>query len=255
MQNDFKIVENGLIPIYQKDGQHLSDARLLHEFLGIKKAFSDWMKYQIEGLELIKDKDFITIMGESSGGRPSLEYALTVETCKHISMASKGENGKKARQYFINCERKLKEIIQTPQLDVKELLKLAYNELDKKDIVIQNKQAQIEEMKSAVDFIENIFKPSTVCRKIGEFAKTASLTFSDGKIIGPNQMFELLRQMGILMWGNLPKTEYIKAGYFELKENIDKNNIAFAPTTLITTKGQEWLYKKLKKYLETGEAV
>ncbi len=28
-----------------------------------------------------------------------------------------------------------------------------------------------------------------------------------------------------------------------------------APTTLITTKGQEWLYKKLKKYLETGEAV
>ena len=122
--------------------------------------------------------------------------------------------------------------------------------IDKQNNLLEFKDQVIEELKPASEFMEKIFKPSQVCRKVGEFAKTVCLKYPDGKIIGPNEMFKLLRAMGYLMWGNIPQEKYIKAGYFELKENISQEtNIAFSPTTLITTKGQEYLYKKLKAYL------
>jgi len=41
----------------------------------------------------------------SSGGRPSKDYFLTIETAKEISMLQRTEKGKEARKYFIECER------------------------------------------------------------------------------------------------------------------------------------------------------
>jgi hypothetical protein len=37
----------------------------------------------------------------SEGGRPTTEYALTIDAAKEISMVEGNERGKKARRYFI----------------------------------------------------------------------------------------------------------------------------------------------------------
>ena len=53
-------------------------------------------------------KDFITILLESTGGRPSQDYILTLSSAKEIAMLNGGEKGKQARLYFIKCEEELK---------------------------------------------------------------------------------------------------------------------------------------------------
>lgn len=60
-------------------------------------------------------KDFTSILGKSSGGRPSMDYSLTIDMAKEISMIQRTDRGKQARSYFIECEKQLKQI-QPPQL-------------------------------------------------------------------------------------------------------------------------------------------
>lgn len=78
--------------------------------LGVGKDFSSWIKKQIERCDLIEYQDFevFTQKGENlQGGRPTSEYALSLDAAKEISMMSQCERGKQARRYFIECEKKL----------------------------------------------------------------------------------------------------------------------------------------------------
>ena len=71
------------------------------------------MKDQIERCDLVENQDYEVFAekGENpKGGRPSKEYALSINAAKEISMMSQTEKGKQARRYFIACEEKLKEV-------------------------------------------------------------------------------------------------------------------------------------------------
>jgi anti-repressor protein len=50
-------------------------------------------------------KDFTSILGKSTGGRPSIDYALILVMASEISMIQHTKKGKKARTYFIECEK------------------------------------------------------------------------------------------------------------------------------------------------------
>lgn len=84
------------------------NARELHAFLQVGKDFSTWMKDRIAqyGFEQGRDFEVFTETGENpSGGRPTKEYAITIDMAKELSMVERNEQGKKARAYFIECER------------------------------------------------------------------------------------------------------------------------------------------------------
>lgn len=100
---------NELIKIKQKeDGTQAVSARELHSVLDISSNFSTWMERMLDyGFE--EGKDFIPFLEESTGGRPKTDIALTVETAKHIAMIQRSEKGKQVRDYFIECEKQLKE--------------------------------------------------------------------------------------------------------------------------------------------------
>ena len=89
-------------------------ARELHKFLEVGKDFSTWIKNRLETLGSIENEDYLVVqevfpkMGEK-GGRPKIEYYLTLDVAKHIAMMERNDKGKQARQYFIACERKLRE--------------------------------------------------------------------------------------------------------------------------------------------------
>lgn len=99
-----------IIKITEKDGRRAVNARELYAFLGVGKDFSSWIKKQIERCDLIEYQDFevFTQKGENlQGGRPTSDYALSIDAAKEISMMSQCEKGKLARRYFIECEKKL----------------------------------------------------------------------------------------------------------------------------------------------------
>lgn len=100
-----------LIKITERNGQQAVSARELHKFLESKRDFSNWIKDRIEKYGFIENQDFEVFnnFGENpNGGRPAIEYALTIDTAKELAMVEGNDKGKQARIYFIECEKQLK---------------------------------------------------------------------------------------------------------------------------------------------------
>ena len=95
------------------------NARELHEFLGSRQDFSTWIKKKLERLRLQVDKDFCTapqIYGTTNGGYAErLEYFITLDTAKHIAMMENTDRGFEVRDYFIECEKQLKQVFSPKQ--------------------------------------------------------------------------------------------------------------------------------------------
>ena len=85
------------------------NARELHSFLEVRTAFKDWIDRRISEYGFEEGADFCSFLSESTGGRPSKEYAITIETAKELAMVERNDKGREARKYFIECERRLKE--------------------------------------------------------------------------------------------------------------------------------------------------
>ena len=109
-----------LIKVTEENGEQLVSARELHEFLESKQEFTNWFKNRIEKYGFLENEDFMTILSKS-GGRPQTNYILKIDMAKELSMVEGNEKGSQARRYFLNCEKKLKEIIQKP-LSVEEMI-------------------------------------------------------------------------------------------------------------------------------------
>ena len=106
---------SALIPVVSQviGGQSVQtvDARALHAFLEVGKDFSTWIKDRIEQYSFEQGKDFevFTSFGENpQGGRPTKDYALTLDMAKELAMVERTPKGKQARQYFIECEKRLR---------------------------------------------------------------------------------------------------------------------------------------------------
>lgn len=149
---------NDLITITEKEINGLVqtvNARELHAFLEVKKDFSDWIKNNLE--MFTQDVDFIVfpLKGENSDGRPRIEYALTIECAKHIAMMSRTAKGMEARNYFIECEKKWKDQLAQPAIDLSNPAVLRNALLNYTEKVIEL-EGKIEEMKPDCDAFARI---------------------------------------------------------------------------------------------------
>lgn len=88
------------------------NARDLHEFLEVGKDFSTWIKDRISQYGFAEGQDYVSTLlpnfGEKGQGRPTKEYHLTLDMAKELAMVERNDKGKQARQYFIECERKVR---------------------------------------------------------------------------------------------------------------------------------------------------
>lgn len=130
---------------------------------------------------------------------------------------------------------------QQQSLDIRMVARQLLDELDKKDLVIQEKNQIIEEQRPAVQFKE------AVSNSIN------SITVADfAKIIGSGEIkfYSWLREKGYLQFHpkNRPYQEFIDRGYFKvIEKTYSDQSTGESKTyfqTLITGKGQEYLTKK-----------
>ena len=86
-------------------------ARELHSFLESKQDFSTWVKSRIADYDFVENQDFVKLhkkMELSKTGQVAIEYFITLDMAKELSMVERNEQGKEARRYFIECEKRLK---------------------------------------------------------------------------------------------------------------------------------------------------
>lgn len=139
MEELIRIRENG-------KGEKVVSARELHSFLESKRDFSNWIKDRIKKYEFIENVDFVLLNNFSEqtgqGGHNKIEYILTLDCAKELSMVEGNAKGKQARRYFIACEKRLKDIVEKQLHQANERHKLRY----KKSIRIKEIDKYINEL-------------------------------------------------------------------------------------------------------------
>jgi phage anti-repressor protein len=119
----------------------------------VGKDFSNWIKDRIEQYDFLENQDFVcspVLATNGKGGHNRKDYHITLDMAKELAMVERNEKGKQARQYFIECEKRLKSTpIQVPQT-LPEALRLAA------DLAEKNTQQSelIEKQKPAVEFVQ-----------------------------------------------------------------------------------------------------
>ena len=116
---------NALIPIRQNGGNPAVNARELHAFLEVQTRFNGWIKSRIEDFGFVENQDFTAFTEnpvKPETGRPRIEYALSLDMAKELSMLERNSKGRQARQYFIECERQANS---APPQTLPEALRLA----------------------------------------------------------------------------------------------------------------------------------
>lgn len=129
------------------NNKQVVNARELHAFLGSKQDFSNWIKNRINKYGFVENQDFEVFnnfIENSNGGRPSIEYALTMDMAKELSMVENNEKGKTARRYFIECE---KQFFSSAKLELPHSAEIRQLPMDI-SIKERRKQTQIELIKT-----------------------------------------------------------------------------------------------------------
>lgn len=132
-----------IIKITETNGRKAVSARELHYFLESKQEFASWIKNRITKYDLIENEDFVRFDNiiKTTGGK-TIEYALTLDAAKELSMVEGNAKGKQARKYFIEAEKELREMAQPVSRPI--------STLDMLELSIKQLRAQ----ESRVDAIE-----------------------------------------------------------------------------------------------------
>jgi len=209
------------------------DARELHNSLEIKTDFSTWIKRQLE--IFVGDEDYVRLHKKvEANNATQIDYILTIDTAKHISMIQKNEVGMKIRKYFIEVEKQ-NLVPLLPQTYIEALEALTVSEKEK----LALSKTIVEKDKVILAVADLNIKAGDVT--IGDFSKNLAI---EG--LGQNNLFNWLKGRGFLMMNTAPYQQYVERGYFVRKPSARKINGEVRYTTMLTPKGTIWLTKMLK---------
>lgn len=228
------------------DNENRVDGRELHEFLQIETRYNDWFD-RMKEYGFVEGVDFYSKMSKTSskGGRPSINHSMTIDMAKEISMIQRNERGKQARQYFIECEKRLKAMAM-PSYQIADPIARAQAWIEEEKSR-QLLAAENAEMKPKAVFADAVTSSRTSIL-VGALAK---LIKQNGHDMGQKRLFEWLRLNGYLIKNgndkNMPTQKAMDMGLFEVKEGsyVDGAGVnRITRTTKVTGKGQVYFINK-----------
>ena len=276
-QNENGGVRCEVIKIEEYDGKQAVNARELHQKLGSKYQFANWIQERISKYGFVENQDFEVFKGNlknSNGGRCRIEYALSLDMAKELCMVENNEAGRRIRKYFIEAEKKFRESkssLAIPDFTDPAIAARAWADQYEKNkrLTLENKlkQEALEQSTKEVAELQEekrvnapkvVFTDAVAGSKgnclIGEVAK---LITQNGYKMGQNQFFAWLRKNGYLGTKgeryNVPNQKYVgEKGYFYIKKGVRQGNdgVLFnIRTPMITPKGQIFF---VNKFLNKG---
>ena len=246
---------NELIKITEQDGKQAVSARELYAFLEIQTPFTMWAERMFE-YGFTENVDYVSLSQKSEkpqGGRPQIDYALSISCAKEISMLQRNDKGKQARQYFIEAENKYRELQKSGGFQVptsfREALLLAAEQQEK----IEAQQKQLSEQAPKVLFANAVETSQKSCL-VGELAK---ILRQNGVDIGEKRLFTWMRENGYLCsYGeryNHPTQKSMDLELFEIKKTTitkPSGEILVSVTSKVSGKGQVYFVNKFLKQKE-----
>lgn len=243
------VMENELIPITAAtiggENKQTVNAKELHQFLEVGKDFSTWIKDRIVQYQFAEDLDYVKIDSPKSGNqrggdRRSIDYYISLDMAKELSMVERNEKGKQARQYFIQCEKQLKvaqKQFAIPQT-LPEALRLAADLADKNAAL----EKKAKEDAPKVEF----------CDKVVADNDAMTITRA-AKVINypPRKLKDYIRQIGWLYANSdTPMQSTITSGYMVLRFahwTDNEGNAVEKPYAHVTNKGLFTLYRRMRR--------
>lgn len=214
------------------------DARSLHDFLGVKTEFKDWIARRIKDFGFVENTDFCSFLSESSGGRPSKEFSVSIGMAKELCMVERNEKGKQARLYFIECEKMAKAKAAAPALpDYPTALRQLASSLEKQ-VALEHKVA---EDAPKVAFAETV-AASYGDMLIREAAKTLGYPAT--------HLFDWLRTHSWINARNEPYADRVKQGVLRPRVSNfthPEKGLSVSITAHVTPKGLFRIYRELLK--------
>lgn len=237
----FNFNGNTLSVIINENNDPLFIAKEVCEVLGISK-------YR-DAVARLDEDERASVLVDTLGGRQS-KSAITESGLYSLIMASRKPEAKQFKKWVTSevlpsirkhgaymTSQKIEEVLLNPDM----IIQLATNLKAEKEKV-QQLQKTVTRQQHYVHFVEKCFDQDEKI-DIGQAAKILELPY------GRNTLFKKLREMGIFFGSkNEPKQEFIKRGYFLLKQKwIERNeHDSFCITkVLVTQRGLAYLSAKL----------
>lgn len=121
-----------IIPVFRanigSDITNSVDARVIHDFLGVKTHLSTWINRAIEkyGFEEGADFSILKSVGHhKTGATTKIDYIVTLDMAKELAMLENNPKGREVRKYFIACEKQMTVAVDQIDTLVSKLVKRA----------------------------------------------------------------------------------------------------------------------------------
>lgn len=165
-------------------------------------------------------------------------YLVTKKGCEFIAHKLTGIKGTEFTAKYINRFHEMEDVIQTQLPSGNNLIALAVIEAQK---MLEQKDKQIEEMKPKAEFFDAVADSKTAI-SMNEVAKVLSI-----KGYGRNNLFEFLRNEGILDRFNVPYQRYVDCGWFRVIEQkyMKNGEQQISTKTLVYQKGVDAIRRKI----------
>lgn len=201
------------------------NARDLHEFLEVTTRFNDWISNRIKDFGFEENSDFSIFTENLVKGRPAKQYAISIDMAKELSMVERNDQGKKARQYFIECEKVAK---QPPQLNDPNWLRSTLLTYSERVIELEEQVTELLPSQQALEKIS--MADGSLC--ITDAAKSLQMR--------PKDLFSFLQENGWI---------YKRAGcahYLGYQSKTTQGLLEHKVTTVLRSDGSEKISEQVR---------
>lgn len=211
---------NELIQIENRDGTEVVNARDLWVGLESKQEFAAWVKSRLEGFEEGSDYVIDKVINNPLGGRPSIDYYLTIDTAKHVAMLERNDRGRDIRAYFIKVEQAWN----TPELIFARALQAA-------NAMLVKSQSKVAELTPKAESHDALMK--------SENTMSITLCAKHFGLHPKGTVFPYLREHGYLTTKDKPSQTALDADIMALVQNKDRFTGMIYPQAVVRTRQLE----------------